>query len=69
MDKSQIIEIVKQLSPANGCQFIGIVECDDKQLDISEKGIRHLERESYKRPSDRDKKRGVSNDKTLTPLF
>jgi hypothetical protein len=39
------------------------VECDDKQLDISEKGNKNLERTGYKRPSDRNKKRGVSNDK------
>jgi transposase-like protein len=47
----------------NGNPFSGIVECDDKQLDINEKGRRNLGRKSYKRPSDRTKKRGVSNDK------
>ena len=60
------------LSKTNGNLFTGIVECDDKQLNtctlcevrsISEKGNKKLERESYKRPSDRETKRGVSNDK------
>jgi len=52
-------KLLSALSTKNGSQFIGIVECDDKQLDISEKGNKKLERESYKRPSDRNKKRGV----------
>ena len=47
----------------NGKEFIGIVECDDKQLDINNKGSRDLGRKPYKRPSDRQTKRGVSNDK------
>ncbi len=47
----------------NGSSFSGIVECDDKQLDINEKGKRNLNRDAYKRPSDRTTKRGVSNDK------
>ena len=47
----------------NGEEFTGIVECDDKQLDINEKGSRDLQRKPYKRPSDRQTKRGVSNDK------
>ena len=56
-------KLLSALSTKNGSPFIGIVECDYKQLDISEKGNKKLERESYKRPSDRNKKRGVSNDK------
>jgi transposase-like protein len=56
-------KLLSALSVKNGSLFTGIVECDDKQLDISEKGNRKLERKSYKRPSDRNKKRGVSNDK------
>jgi transposase-like protein len=56
-------KLLSALSIANGSLFTGIVECDDKQLDISEKGNKRLERESYKRPSDRTTKRGVSNDK------
>ena len=53
----------KLLSILNGKEFIGIVECDDKQLDINNKGSRDLGRKPYKRPSDRQTKRGVSNDK------
>jgi transposase-like protein len=56
-------KLLSALSTKNGSQFVGIVECDDKQLNISEKGNKKLERKSYKRPSDRDTKRGVSNDK------
>ena len=56
-------KLLSALSKINGSQFTGIVECDDKQLDISEKGSKHLERESYKRPSDRNTKRGISKDK------
>jgi transposase-like protein len=56
-------KLLSALSVKNGSLFTGIVECDDKQLDISEKGNKKLERKSYKRPSDRSKKRGVSNDK------
>jgi len=56
-------KLLSALSTKNGSPFIGIVECDNKQLDISEKGNKKLERENYKRPSDRNKKRGVSNDK------
>jgi transposase-like protein len=56
-------KLLSALSISNGNTFIGIVECDDKQLDISEKGNKKLKRKSYKRPSDRNKKRGVSNDK------
>ena len=56
-------KLLSSLAIMNGQVFSGIVECDDKQLDISEKGKRNIERDSYKRPSDRKKKRGVSNDK------
>ncbi|MCK9499979.1 MAG: IS1595 family transposase [Bacteroidales bacterium] len=57
-------KLLSAVSTMNGTSFsIGIVECDDKQLDINEKGQRHLKRDAYKRPSDRETKRGVSNDK------
>jgi transposase-like protein len=56
-------KILSSLQNANKQEFTGIVECDDKQLDISEKGNQNLEREPYKRPSDRETKRGISNDK------
>lgn len=56
-------KLLSCLSVSNGEEFSGIVECDDKQLDINNKGSRDLERKPYKRPSDRKTKRGVSNDK------
>jgi len=56
-------KLLSCLSVLNGEEFTGIVECDDKQLDINSKGSRGLERKPYKRPSDRQTKRGVSNDK------
>ena len=56
-------KLLSSLAEVNGQVFAGIVECDDKQLDINEKGNRNLSRKAYKRPSDRRKKRGVSNDK------
>lgn len=56
-------KLLSSISKSNGDKFDGIVECDDKQLDINEKGRRNLKRKAYKRPSDRKKKRGVSNDK------
>ena len=56
-------KLLSSLSEINGCKFNGIVECDDKQLNISEKGNKHLDREAYKRPSDRQTKRGISSDK------
>ena len=56
-------KLLASLSKLNGSKFSGIVECDDKQLDINEKGNRKLDRKPYKRSSDRKKKRGVSNDK------
>jgi len=56
-------KVLSCLSIMNGSEFSGIVECDDKQLNINEKGNLDLERKSYKRPSDRKTKRGVSNDK------
>ena len=54
-------KLLSAMSEINGSKFTGIVECDDKQLDINEKGNRNLKRKSYKRPSDRNKKRGVIN--------
>ena len=56
-------KILASLSMINGNSFVGIVECDDKQFKINEKGNRKLVREAYKRPSDRKSKRGISNDK------
>ena len=56
-------KLLSAVSTMNGTSFSGIVECDDKQLDINEKGKRNLDRDAYKRPSDRKTKRGVSNDK------
>ena len=56
-------KLLSCLSVLNGEEFSGIVECDDKQLSINNKGSRNLERKAYKRPSDRKTKRGVSNDK------
>jgi len=56
-------KLLSSMSKSNGDRFRGIVECDDKQLDINEKGRRNLKRKAYKRPSDRKTKRGVSNDK------
>jgi len=56
-------KLLSSLAVLNGQAFSGIVECDDKQLDINNKGDRNLDRDPYKRPSDRETKRGVSNDK------
>jgi transposase-like protein len=56
-------KIASSLEQINGSKFIGIVECDDKLININEKGSKNLEREAYKRPSDRKTKRGVSDDK------
>lgn len=56
-------KLLSSIATMNGMSFSGIVECDDKQLDVNEKGSRNIDREAYKRPSDRKTKRGVSNDK------
>lgn len=56
-------KLLSSIATMNGSSFSGIVECDDKQLNINEKGKRNLDRDSYKRPSDRNTKRGISNDK------
>ena len=57
-------KLLSSLESLNGTGFSkGIVECDDKQLDINEKGGKDIGRKAYKRPSDRNTKRGVSNDK------
>lgn len=56
-------KILASLSIINDNSFVGIVECDDKQFKINEKGNRKLDRKAYKRPSDRKAKRGISNDK------
>jgi transposase-like protein len=56
-------KLLSSLATMNGEAFSGIVEFDDKQLNINEKGSKKLERNAYKRPSDRNTKRGVSNDK------
>ena len=56
-------KIASSLEQNNGSKFIGIVECDDKLVNINEKGNQNLTRNSFKRPSDRKTKRGVSDDK------
>ncbi|KAA6316071.1 hypothetical protein EZS27_033568 [termite gut metagenome] len=56
-------KILSSLSAFNRESFSGIVECDDKQVDLSEKGSRKLTRKPYKRHSGRTTRRGVSNDK------
>ena len=56
-------KLLSSVAAMNGSSFSGIVECDDKQLDINEKGKRNLSRNAYKRASDRTTKRGISNDK------
>lgn len=56
-------KILASLSIINDNSFVGIVECDDKQFKINEKRNRKLDRKAYKRPSDRNTKRGISNDK------
>lgn len=56
-------KLLSSLTSINGTAFSGIVECDDKQVDINMKGQRNIERKAYKRSSDRKIKRGVSNDK------
>jgi len=56
-------KLLSSFPKSSGPKFSGIVECDDKQLDISEKGNKKLDRKAYNRPSDRETKRGVSNDK------
>ncbi len=56
-------KLLSSISTTNGASFSGIVECDDKQLNVNEKGKRNIDRKPYKRPSDRKKRRGVSNDK------
>ena len=40
-------KLLSSLAAVNGQAFSGIVECDDKQLDMSEKGSRNLGRESH----------------------
>lgn len=56
-------KLLSSLPKVSGQGFSGIVECDDKLLDINDKGNKKLNRKSFKRPSDRKTKRGVSNDK------
>ena len=56
-------KLLSSFPKSSGQKFSGIVECDDKQLNISEKGNKKLDRKAYKRPSDRTIKRGVSDDK------
>ena len=40
-----------------------LVVCDDKQMSISQKDDQHLNRQPYKRPSDRKTKRRVRNER------
>ena len=56
-------KLLSALPKISGQGFSGIVECDDKLLNINDKGNKKLDRKPYKRPSDRKTKRGVSNDK------
>lgn len=56
-------KIASSLEEINGTKLDGIVECDDKLVNISEKGNKKLKRKPYKRSSDRNTKRGVSDDK------
>ncbi|MDZ4204677.1 MAG: IS1595 family transposase [Bacteroidales bacterium] len=56
-------KLLSSFPKSSGKKFSGIVECDDKQLNISEKGNKKLDRKAYKRPSDRKTKRGISDDK------
>lgn len=55
-------KLLSSLAPCNGNSFQGIVECDDKEMDINDKGSRELIRKPYKRSSDRHSKPG-SDDK------
>jgi len=45
-------KLLSSLATMSGEIFSGIVEFDDKQLNINEKGNKKLERSAYKRPSD-----------------
>ena len=56
-------KLLSSLPKISGQGFSGIVECDDKILNINDKGYKRLDREPNKRPSDRKTKRGISNDK------
>jgi transposase-like protein len=56
-------KLLSALPNASGKPFLGIVECDDKLLNINDKGNKHLSRKPYKRSSDRQTSKGVSNDK------
>ena len=58
-------KILTALSNYSDGHFEGIVESDDKQFEFSEKGRKDLERKPYKRPSDREKKRGNTNKKVV----
>lgn len=56
-------KLLSSLPNISGQKFSGIVECDDKLVDINDKGNKNLKRSPYKRPSDRKTQRGASNDK------
>lgn len=58
--RHKILSSLTNIAPDS---MIGIVESDDKLFDLSEKGSKKLDRAPYERPSDRETKRGVSNDK------
>jgi len=55
-------KVLSGLTTIIATKMEGLVECDDKQMSISQKGDKHLNWPPYKRPSDRKTKRGVSND-------
>jgi len=58
-------KILSALTEYSDGYFDGIVESDDKQFEFSEKGRKDLDRKPYKRPSDREKKRGNTNKKLV----
>jgi len=49
-------KVLSGLTSVASTKMEGLVECDDKQMSISQKGDKHLNRPPYKRPSDRNTK-------------
>ena len=56
-------KVLSGLTSVTSTKMEVLVECDDKQKSISQKGDKNLNRLPYIRPSDRRTKRGVSIDK------
>jgi hypothetical protein len=54
------------LADLTGQELSEMVECNDNQLDINNKGDRNLCRKSYMKPSKRLTKEGVRKEKVLT---